>query len=97
MPKLSANEAKARFGELLDRARQEPVTIEKHGRPVAVVISSEEFDRLQALKLDRLRAEVQIGLDAIAAGDYVEVNEDGLAKLAEEIKAEGRTVAKDES
>jgi len=54
MPRLSANEAKARFGELLDRAQQEPITIEKHGRPVAVVMSSEEFNHLQAMKLEKL-------------------------------------------
>ena len=46
MRKISANEAKARFGQLLDTARREPVTIEKHGRPVAVVISVEDYQEL---------------------------------------------------
>lgn len=94
MAKVSANDAKARFGELLDRAQQEPITIEKHGRPVAVVISSEEFDRLQEIKLERLRDEVQIGLDAIAKGDFIEVDEDGLSDLMTEIQAEGRKAVK---
>ncbi|MBT7863648.1 MAG: type II toxin-antitoxin system Phd/YefM family antitoxin, partial [Gemmatimonadetes bacterium] len=39
MQTISAHEAKARFGQLLDAARVEPVTIEKHGRPVAVLVS----------------------------------------------------------
>lgn len=43
---MAAKEAKNGFGLLLDTARAEPVTIEKHGRPVVVVLSTEEYDRL---------------------------------------------------
>jgi len=43
---MSAREAKNGFGLLLDTARAEPVTIEKHGRPVAVVLSTETYERL---------------------------------------------------
>jgi prevent-host-death family protein len=46
MKNMSAKDAKNEFGLLLDTARAEPVTIAKHGRPVAVVISVEEHDRL---------------------------------------------------
>lgn len=46
MKSLSAAEAKNAFGHLIDLARHEPVLIEKHNRPVVVVISIEEFDRL---------------------------------------------------
>ncbi|MBB4212424.1 prevent-host-death family protein [Rhodothalassium salexigens DSM 2132] len=49
MKKMSAKEAKNGFGLLLDTARAEPVVIEKHGRPVVVVISTEEYDRLKGL------------------------------------------------
>jgi prevent-host-death family protein len=39
-------EAKARFSELLDKARSEgPQTITKHGRTAAVVVSAEEWER----------------------------------------------------
>ena len=47
MKSMSAKDAKNGFGRLLDTARAEPVTIEKHGRPVVVVMSVEEFERLQ--------------------------------------------------
>jgi prevent-host-death family protein len=40
---ISASEAKTHFGALMDKAQKEPVTIEKQGRPVAVVISFEEY------------------------------------------------------
>jgi prevent-host-death family protein len=43
---VSAREAKYNFGKLIDTARAEPVVIEKHGRPVVVVVAVEEFERL---------------------------------------------------
>jgi prevent-host-death family protein len=43
---MSAKEAKNGFGLLLDTARAEPVVIEKHGRPVVVVLSVEQYERL---------------------------------------------------
>jgi prevent-host-death family protein len=49
---FSAKEAKDEFGRLLDTARQEPVEIKKNGRSVAVLISIEEYERLQALEDD---------------------------------------------
>ncbi len=90
MTKMSANRAKARFGELLDTARREPVTIEKHGRPVAVVLSTEEYEELQALKMSQLRAEIDIGLVALEQDDFVEVDAHGLQALVDDIKQAGR-------
>ena len=49
MKTMAARDAKNGFGYLIDLARAEPVTIEKHGRPVVVVLSIEEFERLKAL------------------------------------------------
>lgn len=46
MQGMSAKDAKNNFGLLLDRARAAPVEILKHGRPVVVVLSVEEFERL---------------------------------------------------
>ncbi len=43
MTTISASEAKAHFAALMDKAQKEPVTIEKQGRPVAVVLSYEEY------------------------------------------------------
>jgi prevent-host-death family protein len=50
MKAMSARDAKNSFGLLLDTARVEPVTIEKHGRGVVVVMSVEEYRRLRLLK-----------------------------------------------
>ena len=46
MKTMSAKDAKNAFGLLLDTARAEPVSIEKHGRRVVVVLSVEEYERL---------------------------------------------------
>jgi prevent-host-death family protein len=46
MKNMSAKDAKYGFGRLIDLARSEPVTVEKHGRPVVVVIAIEEYERL---------------------------------------------------
>jgi len=54
MKSMSAKDAKNAFGLLLDTARAEPVTIEKHGRRVVVVISVEEYERLTEKRLESL-------------------------------------------
>lgn len=46
MLSMSAKDAKYGFGRLIDLARSEPVTVEKHGRPVVVVLAVEEYARL---------------------------------------------------
>ena len=47
---LAAAEAKNNFGKMIDTAQREPVTIEKKGRAVAVVLSMEEYSKLEALE-----------------------------------------------
>ncbi len=46
----NATEAKTHFGELLDKARHETVTIDKNGRPVVVVLSTEAYERYQDME-----------------------------------------------
>ncbi len=90
MRTMTSHDAKARFGQLLDAARTAPVTINKHGRPVAVVMSKEEFDTLEAIKLEQLRAEVQKGIAAIERGELVQVGRSDLRQLSDSIKSEGK-------
>ncbi len=45
--RATATDVKNRFGEFLDRAQKEPITIEKNGRPVAMLISMEEHEILE--------------------------------------------------
>ena len=50
MRRVTAKDAKYSFGRLIDLARAEPVTVEKHGRPVVVVMAVEEYERLKSLE-----------------------------------------------
>ena len=68
---IPAAEAKANFGALLEKVQREPIAISKKGRPVAVLMSMEEFEMHQQLKLERLRLEVQAGLADLEAGKVV--------------------------
>jgi len=90
MHSVSAHDAKARFGQLLDTARREPVVIERHGRAVAVVLSKEEFDALYAMKLEHMRAELKLGVVDLERGACTDYEADDLPELGERIKAAGR-------
>lgn len=46
MKTMTATDAKTRFGQMLDDAMLAPVAIEKSGRSVAVLVSSQEYQRL---------------------------------------------------
>ncbi len=74
MKRFSAGQAKARFGQLLEAAATGPVTIEKHGRAVAVMLSKDEYDELQRARRDQLNAALKRGLDDLDAGRCVEID-----------------------
>lgn len=46
---ISSNDAKQSFGRVLDSAQREPVVIQKHNRPAAVMLSIAEYQRLRGL------------------------------------------------
>lgn len=45
-----AKEAKDRFGQLLTAAMKGPVVIDKNKKPVAVIMSTEEYERLEKIE-----------------------------------------------
>lgn len=50
MKYMAAKEAKNRFGALLDLAQREPVTIQKNGRNVAVLMSQTDYERFEEVE-----------------------------------------------
>lgn len=46
MKTLTSVQAQNRFGELLDAAQREPVTVTRRGRPVAFVVSPQDMAEL---------------------------------------------------
>lgn len=79
MKSIAAKEAKNNFGEMLDTVQREPVTIEKHGRAVAVVLSVTDY---QQMKLEMLRAKLAVGEAQLNRAEGV----DGEAFFAELLK-----------
>jgi antitoxin Phd len=50
----SLQDAKNRFGEVVEAARRHPQTITKFGKPAVVVVAASEYERLR--RLERLKA-----------------------------------------
>ncbi len=76
MKAVTAKDAKNRFGELMDTVQREPVSIEKHGRPVAVVLSEVAYEKM---KLEHLQAMLAVGEAQLDRGEGI----DGEAFFAE--------------
>jgi prevent-host-death family protein len=62
---VTSVEAQNRFGQLLDTVQREPVTITRHGRTAAFILSSEAYQALIGHKAESPQTEAY--LDAIAA------------------------------
>ncbi len=50
MTTIASKDAQNRFGELIDTAQREPVVITRRARPVAVLVSRQRYDMLEALE-----------------------------------------------
>jgi len=72
MDTLSANEAKTQFGDMLLKAQRAPIQINRNGKPVAVVISMDEYESIEALKLKLLQARAAQAKADIEAGNTVD-------------------------
>ena len=86
MKVFAAKEAKNKFGQMMDSVQYEPVTIEKNGRPVAVVLSIKTYNENEQIKLDALKRDITIAQQQVNEGEIFDYNPD----LAEKIKARGR-------
>ena len=83
METIAAKDAKNHFGQLMDKAQREPVLIEKHGRAAAVLLSTQEY---QKIKLERLKATLGQSEEEIAKGNFTELSVETLDSFFKEIK-----------
>ena len=72
MRQINSTDFKNHFGEFLDLAKDEPITIGKSGKAIAVVMSVEEYEELQRLEDAYWRARAEA---AEAAGQWVDPDE----------------------
>lgn len=75
METVNASDAKREFGEVLLKAQKGPVGINKNGKPVAVMVSAETFDDLQAVQRAALQQAIDDGMADSKAGNIVEGDE----------------------
>jgi len=69
MKSVTALEAKTRFGEVMEAAQRQPVSITRNGRPSVVMVSAESYARRQRMARERLRHALQsAGEHAVAQG-----------------------------
>jgi len=82
MTSVTVSEARGRLGLVIDEARDAPVYLTRHNRPVAVLVDAAEFERLRELAEDAEDA-------AAAAAARREMQEAGeVAVPWDEVKAE---------
>lgn len=55
MKYVSASDAKQRLASVLDTVQREPVTIRRQNREVAVVLSPEDYRRLQGANIEQFQ------------------------------------------
>ena len=63
MNKFAASQAKNQFGLLLDAVQGEPARVTKKGRPVGVMLSMQQYERLRGAAWEQLLET----MDAIAS------------------------------
>ena len=75
---LNASEVKSNFGEVLLKAQQGPIGINKNGKPAAVMVSASEYAAIELLREKVFQQEIDKGMADIEAGRVV----DGISVLA---------------
>ena len=81
MKTIAAKEAKNRFGQLIDDAQRQPVTVEKNGRPFVVVQSFEDFQMAQQLKMASLRSAIDEARTEFAEGRGMPFDQAAVKKI----------------
>ncbi|MDR1978451.1 MAG: type II toxin-antitoxin system prevent-host-death family antitoxin [Synergistaceae bacterium] len=72
METLTAYEAENSFGDTLIKAQRSPVQITKSGKPVAVLVSIENYRMTEELKMQVLKERVLRAESDLQAGNFVD-------------------------
>lgn len=75
MHTMTANEAKTQFGDMLLKVQREPVQISRNGKPVAVLVSADDYEQIEAMKLQLLQAKIQRARNDMAIGNTADGDE----------------------
>ena len=72
---LTAHHAKNGFGDALRYAQQAPVQITRNGKPVAVIMSIEDYQMTKEFKMKTLKERIARAEEEIKQGKFVEGRE----------------------
>jgi prevent-host-death family protein len=86
METLTSNQAKTQFGDLLLKVQRAPVEISRNGKPVAVMISADDYSAMEPLKMELLRQSLKRGLADLEKGKI----QDGDSVFTSMIDAENK-------
>lgn len=91
MRTLTSVEAQNRFGELLDAAQREPVTVTRRGRPVAFVVSPQDMREVLDARSQRSKAVAEFEAWSAQARKHAkpaatELTQERISKLAREVR-----------
>lgn len=77
---VPVSEARNRLSQWLERIREGPITITRRGKPVAVLASPEEYDRLRQAQayLEMLRISTSLQDTEVTAGELLRASREGL-------------------
>lgn len=85
MVKVTSVEAQNRFGQLIDMAQRETITVTRHGRPAAFIVSPHDMEELLDARRRRSRAVAELEAWAAAvAKDRSAAQAAAAAKLTDE-------------
>jgi prevent-host-death family protein len=68
MERISATDAKREFGEILLKAQQGPIGIDRNGKPAAVMLSADAYNEMAALNRQFLELAIEEGMADVQAG-----------------------------
>ena len=79
---ISVSEAHNRLSRWLEKIGDEPITITRRGKPVGVIISPQEYERLSRVKayLQMLRLSRSLSESGVTAGELFDASREELEK-----------------
>jgi prevent-host-death family protein len=72
METLTANEARVRFGDLLIKSQKGPVQITRSGKPISVMISADDYETMEEMKMRYLKEKLAQAKDDIDNGRFID-------------------------
>ena len=72
METLTANEARVRFEDLLIKSQKGPVQITRSGKPISVMISADEYELIEEMKMRYLKDKLARAAEDIKHGRIVD-------------------------